>query len=194
MGPGGYLDMLDDHIGDYNYRKTTLISECNLCRLEFFMLISCKGSTLLKSVREAIPSQTLHAAIYAEFTESLPREEVIKWTKAVEDWEKDPLSKVNPFDTTVAREYHLIFGDNDFSFVLHSELTMNKVHLTLTQEEAAEMAKLAAAESQPAEQSESIQTPLQDSPQDADAAIFAIQHETGPSAMILQGVELENDQ
>ncbi|KAK0236277.1 hypothetical protein EDD85DRAFT_954134 [Armillaria nabsnona] len=56
------------------------------------------------------------------------------------------------------------------------------------------MAKLAAAESQPAEQSESIQTPLRDSPQDADAAIFAIQHETGPSAMILQGVELENDQ
>ncbi|KAK0236278.1 hypothetical protein EDD85DRAFT_954140 [Armillaria nabsnona] len=105
MGPGGYLDTLDDHIGDYNYRKTTLIS-----------------STLLKSVREAIPSWTLHAAIYAEFTESLPREEVIKWTKAVEDWEKDSLSKVNPFDTTVA------------------QLMTNKVRLTLAQEEAAEMA------------------------------------------------------
>lgn len=29
------------------------------------------------------------------------------WTKAVEDWEKDPINKINPFDTTVAREYRL---------------------------------------------------------------------------------------
>ncbi len=145
-------------------------------------------------MKEAIPSQTLHAAIYAEFTASLSCEEVLMWTKAVEEWEIDPFKKVNPFDTTVAHEYHLIFGDNNFSFVLHSELMMNKVCLTLAQEEAAEMAKVAAAESQPVEQSESTQTLPQDSPQDADAAIFTIQHETGPSAMILQGVELENDQ
>ncbi|KAK0227419.1 hypothetical protein EDD85DRAFT_958034 [Armillaria nabsnona] len=177
MGPGGYLDMLDDHISDYNYRKTTLIS-----------------TTLLKAVKEAIPSQTLHAAIYAEFTASLPHEEVLMWMKAVEEWKIDPIKKVNLFDTMVAHEYHLIFGDNDFSFVLHSELTTNKVCLTLTQEEAAEMAKVVAAESQPVEQSELTQTPPWDSPQDADAAIFVIQHETGPSAMILQGVKLENDQ
>ncbi len=25
MGPGGYLDTLDDHIGDYNYRKSALM-------------------------------------------------------------------------------------------------------------------------------------------------------------------------
>ncbi|PBK80813.1 hypothetical protein ARMGADRAFT_1039737 [Armillaria gallica] len=117
MGPGGYLDTLDDHIRDYNYRKTTLIS-----------------STLLRAVREAIPSRTLHAAIYAEFT---------------------------------------------------AKLTTNK-------EEAVEMAKMAAAEL--VEQSESTQTSPQKSVQDPEAVIFAIQHETGSSAMILQGVELENDQ
>lgn len=29
MGPGGYLDTLDDHIGDYNYQKSTLM--CKSC-------------------------------------------------------------------------------------------------------------------------------------------------------------------
>ncbi|KAK0458719.1 uncharacterized protein EV420DRAFT_1642445 [Desarmillaria tabescens] len=155
MGPGGYLDTLDDHIGDYNYRKTTLM-----------------GSTLLKAVIDAILAQTLHAAIYAEFTTSLPHEEVIKWTQAVEDWEKDPINTVNPFDTTV------------------TQLTTNKVRLTLAQEEAAELARITAAQVQQAEQS---QPPTQ-TLQDADAAIFAVAHEIGPSTMIYQGVELENDQ
>lgn len=31
MGPGGYLDTLDDHIGNYNYRKMTLIGKQRFC-------------------------------------------------------------------------------------------------------------------------------------------------------------------
>lgn len=85
-----------------------------------------------------------------------------------------------------------VSSEVDYLLVLDSELTTNKVCLTLAQEEAAEMAKMAAAEL--AEQSESTQTSPQESAQDPEAAIFAIQHEMGPSAMILQGVELENDQ
>lgn len=60
------------------------------------------------------------------------------------------------------------------------------------------MAKMVAAQSHQAEQSEmtslSTKTQLEESSPDPDTAIFAIQHEMGPSMMILQGVELENDQ
>ncbi|KAK0185474.1 hypothetical protein F5146DRAFT_1005458 [Armillaria mellea] len=98
----------------------------------------------------------------------------------------------------------IFWGYYNFSFVVHLELTTNKVHFTLAQEDAAEMVKMAQVESQLAEQSDMTQTPLQDSPlrealsqaspQDADATIFAIQHETSLSAMILQGIELEKEQ
>ncbi len=64
-----------------------------------------------------------------------------------------------------------VSSENDYSSIRDLELTTNKVRLTLAQEEAAEMAKMAVAESQ---QAESTQTPQQESAQDADTAIFAI--------------------
>ncbi|KAK0440544.1 hypothetical protein EV421DRAFT_1737210 [Armillaria borealis] len=73
MDPGGYLNTLDDHIGDYNYRKTALM-----------------GSSLLKAMLEAIPARTLHSALYAEFTASLPIQDVQLWIEAIEAWERDP--------------------------------------------------------------------------------------------------------
>ena len=70
---------------------------------------------------------------------------------------------------------------------------MNNVHPMLTREEAAKMAKMAAAQCHPPEHSEtkSLSSGTQPNP---DGDIFTIQHEMSPSAMILQGVELENDQ
>ena len=42
-----------------------------------------------------------------EFTESLPTASVIKWTTAVEKWEKDDL-EVNPFILTMKSKYHML--------------------------------------------------------------------------------------
>ncbi|KAK0430440.1 hypothetical protein EV421DRAFT_1893559 [Armillaria borealis] len=86
MGLGGYLDTLDDHIGNYNYRKSALM-----------------GASLLKAMLEAIPARTLHTAVYVEFTASLPMEDVRLWSTAIEAWEQDPSNAVNPFETTVAQ-------------------------------------------------------------------------------------------
>ncbi|SJL11239.1 uncharacterized protein ARMOST_14642 [Armillaria ostoyae] len=149
MGPGGYLDMLDDHISDYNYRKSALMA-----------------CSLLKAILEAIPARTLHSAVYAEFTASLPVQDVRCWTEAIDAWEQDPANAVNLFETTV------------------TQLTTSKVHLTLAQEEATEMAKIAARE---IEQDE-------DFAEEDSEDIFVVCHEVGPSTMILQGVELESDQ
>ena len=75
------------------------------------MLTLHQGPTLFKAAKEAIPSQTIHTAIYAEFTASLPQEEVAKWTEAMEQWERDPMNKVNPFETTVACTYSIVLRE-----------------------------------------------------------------------------------
>ncbi|KAK0466807.1 uncharacterized protein EV420DRAFT_1635847 [Desarmillaria tabescens] len=161
MGPGGYLDTLDNHIGDYNYRKSALM-----------------GSTLLKGILEAIPARTLHSAVYAEFTASLPKQDVQCWSEAIEAWERDPVNAVNPFETTVA------------------------FHLTLAQEEATEIAKIAAHEIQEHDKGaqEVNEDMAESTAKSADFTeensedIFVVRHEVRPSTMILQGVELESDQ
>ncbi|KAK0442356.1 hypothetical protein EV421DRAFT_1904131 [Armillaria borealis] len=83
MGPSSYLDTVDDHLGDYNYRKATLL-----------------GPSLLKGVHKAIPARIEQAAVFTEFTKSLPKLNVVAWTKAVEEWEENP-ERQNPFKTTV---------------------------------------------------------------------------------------------
>ncbi|KAK0436469.1 uncharacterized protein EV420DRAFT_1652503 [Desarmillaria tabescens] len=88
MGLGEYLDTLDNHISNYNYRKSVLM-----------------GSTLLKGILKAIPARILHSAVYAEFTASLPEQDVQRWSEAIEAWEWDPVNAVNPFETTVTRTY-----------------------------------------------------------------------------------------
>ncbi|PBK90515.1 hypothetical protein ARMGADRAFT_934251 [Armillaria gallica] len=40
MGPGGYLDTLDDHIGDYNYRKSALMGTSSCAWFRVLDLIS----------------------------------------------------------------------------------------------------------------------------------------------------------
>ncbi|KAK0457575.1 uncharacterized protein EV420DRAFT_1643914 [Desarmillaria tabescens] len=182
MGPGGYLDTLDDHIGDYNYRKTASMS-----------------TILLTGIQEAIPAWVLHSAVYAEFTATLPTQDVEKWMIAIEAWEKDPVGSINPFETTVA------------------QLTTNKVRLTLAKEEAAEMAKIVAREAKSKEtrgapaksgntRAENThhgddttnmhedESAMAEDATDKDDEIFRVRHEIGPSTMILQGVELESDQ
>ncbi len=56
--------------------------------------------SFLKGVREAIPARISHAAIFAEFTRSLPQQNVTEWTIVVEAWEQNPALQ-NPFETTV---------------------------------------------------------------------------------------------
>ena len=41
-------------------------------------------------------SQAEHAMAFEEFSSALPREGVLSWTKAVQNWEND-LSMPNPF-------------------------------------------------------------------------------------------------
>ncbi|KAG1778278.1 hypothetical protein EV702DRAFT_1026696 [Suillus placidus] len=87
MGPGSRRDTLDDHFGDFNWKKVT-----NL------------GISLLRKLKGAIPERDQHQRDFDEFNETLITErpeEVQRWKQGVEEWEAD-MSAANPFNPTTA--------------------------------------------------------------------------------------------
>ncbi|KAG1884889.1 hypothetical protein F4604DRAFT_1878458 [Suillus subluteus] len=83
MGPGSWRDTLDDHFGDFNWRKVTNF-----------------GISLLHKIKSAIPERDLHVRDFKDFNHTLSQErpnEVKTWKSAVEIWEEDR-SQPNPFE------------------------------------------------------------------------------------------------
>ncbi|KAF8993262.1 hypothetical protein BDZ89DRAFT_973013, partial [Hymenopellis radicata] len=91
MGPGSpdcTIDTLDDHFGDQNWRKVTLMP-----------------SQLLKKLKEAIKQREEHVVGFVGFEMSIENSALIpEWRSAVLRWENDPHGvgeKGNPFIPTV---------------------------------------------------------------------------------------------
>ncbi|KAK0478694.1 hypothetical protein EDD18DRAFT_1364550 [Armillaria luteobubalina] len=101
-GPNAWEHMLyiDQHFGDFNWQKNV-----------------SQGDTLLHKIKDAMPKASDHEYQFERFMALLPRDNIVKWTKMVEDWEVDR-TKPNPFARTVASK---------------TEATM---HLQLSQEDA----------------------------------------------------------
>ncbi|KAG6914117.1 hypothetical protein DXG01_002336 [Tephrocybe rancida] len=83
MGPGSRRDALDSHFADYNWRKITGL-----------------GRSLLRKFKAATVDLTDHVTAHFELNTSLPRDLLLKWTTAVEAWERDP-SQPNPLVSIV---------------------------------------------------------------------------------------------
>ncbi|KAF8814361.1 hypothetical protein BYT27DRAFT_7219865 [Phlegmacium glaucopus] len=79
MGPGSRRDTLDDHFGDYNWRKITHIAE-----------------TFSRKSLEAIKAREEHVEAFLEFDAALPMALTTAWTKLCWTWEADR-SQENPF-------------------------------------------------------------------------------------------------
>ncbi|KAG2133551.1 uncharacterized protein EDB93DRAFT_1242852 [Suillus bovinus] len=75
MGPGARQDTLDDHFGDYNWKKVTNF-----------------GVSLLSKIKVAIPEHDRHQQDFDDF-------HVAGWKEAIKNWEADTSNK-NPFETT----------------------------------------------------------------------------------------------
>ncbi|KAG6904713.1 hypothetical protein DXG01_007735, partial [Tephrocybe rancida] len=82
MGPGSRCDTLDDHFGDYNWRKVNLIA-----------------STFHRKLTEAVARRTEQVEAFQVFDEALPVEDTTEWTCVVQAWEADG-SQPNPFAST----------------------------------------------------------------------------------------------
>ncbi|KAF9496303.1 hypothetical protein BDN71DRAFT_1468824 [Pleurotus eryngii] len=80
MGPGSRRDTLDDHFGDYNWRK-----------------IISFHSTLLRRIQEAVPMRSDHVGDFLTLSTSLPAETTLAFSKLIWDWETGA-STNNPYE------------------------------------------------------------------------------------------------
>ncbi|KAG1735898.1 uncharacterized protein EDB91DRAFT_1238142 [Suillus paluster] len=87
MGPGSRRDTLDDHFGDWNWKKSVGL-----------------GATLLCKMNEANEEHQAHASTFEELNEALAPETTAGWRACVEHWEENPnnASVPNPFEMKVS--------------------------------------------------------------------------------------------
>jgi hypothetical protein len=96
MGPGHRRDTLDDHFGDINWRKTTLMGMLSLVS----PVISTERTTavsLLRKIKEAVAESNDHKFLHHQFVLGLPADSVRRWEEQLAEWEEDH-SKQNPFE------------------------------------------------------------------------------------------------
>ncbi|KAJ8495283.1 hypothetical protein ONZ45_g12926 [Pleurotus djamor] len=86
MGLGSRHDTLDDLFAYHNWQKTTGLG------------ISLRRKYLLASVESR-----RHTLLHKEFTESIPRDVQVAWTRMITEWEGDK-SKSNPYEVEVEFE------------------------------------------------------------------------------------------
>ncbi|KDQ31598.1 hypothetical protein PLEOSDRAFT_1036768, partial [Pleurotus ostreatus PC15] len=80
MGPGSRRDTLDDHFGDYNWRKVIILHE-----------------SLLRKAQEALQMRSEHVKAFQAFSEGLPKETVAGFSQLVWAWEADA-KMTNPYE------------------------------------------------------------------------------------------------
>ncbi|KAJ7584477.1 hypothetical protein C8J56DRAFT_1005073 [Mycena floridula] len=83
MGPGSRRDTLDDHFGDYNWRKVTVL-----------------GLSLWRKLEDTVDGRNRQHFHFLSFSESIDPDLVVKWDKDVRAWEKNN-QLVNPFEPTL---------------------------------------------------------------------------------------------
>lgn len=104
MGPGSRRDILDDHFGDWNWRK--------VCNLGMYCISFCLSRThlsllgplLLRKLKEAIPERDQHIFNLRDFEEAIPPASLTAWQVMITEWEQDR-SKPNPFESEASGMY-----------------------------------------------------------------------------------------
>ncbi|KAG2120464.1 uncharacterized protein F5147DRAFT_766385 [Suillus discolor] len=81
MGPGNRRDTLDDHFSDWNWKKTTML-----------------GQTLLRKLNEATVAAQAHQDKLTELEGAINTSTIVLWQADVEVWEEDS-TKPNPFES-----------------------------------------------------------------------------------------------
>ncbi|KAG1839753.1 hypothetical protein DFJ58DRAFT_718504 [Suillus subalutaceus] len=86
MGPGSQRDALDDHFGDWNWKKVVGL-----------------GATLLRKMIEAKEEHEAHQTAFQELDEALVPETTEAWKVEIKSWEENPndSSVTNPFEAKV---------------------------------------------------------------------------------------------
>ncbi|KAG6876851.1 hypothetical protein C0992_011551 [Termitomyces sp. T32_za158] len=80
MGPGSRRDTLDDHFGDYNWRK----------------IVTLAAYTFVRKVKDATKKRAEHVLTFEAFDQALALTDTVNWTHDIQAWECDR-TKPNPF-------------------------------------------------------------------------------------------------
>ena len=116
MGPGHHCDTLDDHFGDWNWKKLIGLGLLPfLVRIEHFSLALLSGSSILRKIKEAVHKRNDHQYEFEELSQLLKDkfpEQFALWVQQVEAWEADSLQP-NPFE--VKSEGEINFSDTSFT-------------------------------------------------------------------------------
>ncbi|KAF8695219.1 hypothetical protein AX14_001858, partial [Amanita brunnescens Koide BX004] len=80
MGPGSQQDTIEDHFGDWNWKK-----------------IIAMGSNLLRKIKVAIPKKVAQYQAWQQLSSILDPQQVSAWLAEIEAWERDLSSCANPF-------------------------------------------------------------------------------------------------
>ncbi|KAK0237361.1 hypothetical protein EDD85DRAFT_953359 [Armillaria nabsnona] len=89
MGPGSHWDTLDDHFGNYNWRKIIIIA-----------------STICKRYKDAVAARAQHVAEFISYKDALRADHstaLHQWRTMVLAWESDR-TQANPFSPTLRHE------------------------------------------------------------------------------------------
>ncbi|KAG1852201.1 hypothetical protein F4604DRAFT_1883522 [Suillus subluteus] len=92
MGPGSRRDTLDDHFGDWNWKKIVGL-----------------GATLLRKMSEAQEEREAHRIAFEELDDALEPGTSDSWKLEIEYWEHNPNDSLvtNPFEPKVTRAIRL---------------------------------------------------------------------------------------
>ena len=96
MGPGSRHDTLDDHFGDWNFRRTVALRKSH-CHCYFIQSDVRTEEELKSKLLAAVKGRNKYAEEYQTLVDSLPNETVNEWTSLVTEWEKDH-DKPNPYE------------------------------------------------------------------------------------------------
>ncbi|KAF9496443.1 hypothetical protein BDN71DRAFT_1482196 [Pleurotus eryngii] len=84
MGPCSQRDTLDDHFGNYNWRKVISLH-----------------TSLLRKAQEALQMQAEHVKAFKAFSNALPTETTASFLKLIWAWEADSVNMTNPYEPTL---------------------------------------------------------------------------------------------
>ncbi|KAG1872496.1 hypothetical protein DFJ58DRAFT_677370 [Suillus subalutaceus] len=99
-GPGNRRDTLDDHFGDWNWKKIILLGALTRYLLLIFIKVFLIGRTLLRKLKEAAATARAHREELAELEGAIDASTLALWRADVEAWEEDN-TKPNPFESRV---------------------------------------------------------------------------------------------
>jgi hypothetical protein len=142
MGPGSRQDTIEDHFGDWNWKKIVAMGKpSDIQRSPRLYGSHCPiGSNLLRKIKVAIPEKAVQYQAWQQLSSVLDPQQVSAWLAEIKAWERDPSSCANPFRPRLSTSvfYSLIRRVTPFN-ELFPDLSQADVRLRLAQQDALEL-------------------------------------------------------